>query len=76
MSREANRAKFPPELVAAMDEVRESCPGAKVRWVRTADESLGAKPEDEPGTGWISGEVWEMAVRHGQALEQRNRGWK
>ena len=58
MSREANRAKFPPELVAAIDEVRESCPDAKVRWLRTKEEQLGADPLDEPGTMWISADLY------------------
>ena len=76
MSRESNRAKA-PSFAAAMDELRESIPAEsmKVRWVKEGDFEAGADPLDEPGTMWISGELFEaMSKLHAeQSAPKRGR---
>lgn len=76
MSRESNRAKA-PNFAAAMDEIRQSIPAEaiKVRYVKEGDFEAGAWPEEEPGTYWMDGGVWEQSVRlyEQQTMPKRGR---
>jgi hypothetical protein len=46
MSRDSNRAAMP--LAAALvDEIRATCPEAKVLWIKEGDRELGKRPELE-----------------------------
>lgn len=56
MSRADNRAAMP--LVAAMvDEIRATCPDAKVLWVKEGDRELGKRPELERDEIEIDGQT-------------------
>lgn len=55
--------------------VRETYPDAKVRWIREeGQEDLGSDPLDEPGTMWISGELYvAMNQKHAAQNAPRRR---
>jgi hypothetical protein len=63
MSRENNRAAMP--LAAEMvDEIRATCPDAKVVWISEGGKELGKRPPLEPDYFEISAETYDALRLH------------
>ena len=63
MSREQNRAAMP--LAAALvDEIRATCPEAKVVWISEGGKELGKRPEPDSNYFEISAETFDALREH------------
>jgi hypothetical protein len=72
MSRESNRAAMP--LAAAMvDEIRATCPEAKVVWISEGGKELGKRPEADPSLFEISAETFDALREHAAYHAKRAR---
>lgn len=63
MSRESNRAAMP--LAAAMvDEIRATCPDAKVLWISEGGKEIGKRPPLESHLFEITAETFDALRMH------------
>jgi hypothetical protein len=69
---EENRAAMPlaAEMVA---EIRATCPGAKVLWVKEGERELGKRPALESNLFEISAETFDLARKHATYFGSKKR---
>jgi hypothetical protein len=72
MSRESNRAAMP--LAAEMvDEIRATCPDAKVLWISEGDKEIGRRPTLESNYFEISAETFDALREHAAISAKRTK---
>lgn len=63
MSREQNRANF-PRATEMFDEIRATCPEARVLWASENGREIGKRPALEPEYFEISAETFDALRAH------------